>query len=324
VKRRQLVLATAALAFAPLVRAQVDRVRRVGVLVLSQSNTLLVAPFSKSLAALGWIEGKNLALEVRHADNRLDRLPGLVAELVRLNVDVIVSASTPVTRAARDGTTIVPIVFTWVADPVGSSLISSLARPGRNLTGLSNQSFEIGPKQIELLKALIPNLTRVAELRDPNFYGTSAGAAQDQLKQAASRSGITVFPVEAKTSDDLESAFSAAARERATAMVVPPMPLYSEQSKHIAELAKNYRIPTAAQARSFVEAGGLVRYGSDLRDGFLRTAVYVDKILRGAKPANLPVEQMNRFETVVNRGTAKAFGITIPQSVLLRADEVIE
>jgi putative ABC transport system substrate-binding protein len=221
-KRRQALFAAGVLFASPLLRAQAERVRRVGVLVLSASNTLLVPRFRKRLSELEWVEGKNLLLEVRHADNRLERLPGLVAELVRLNVEVIVTAATPVTRAAKAGTATIPVVFTWVGDPVGTGLVTSLARPGGNLTGLSNVSFEIGPKQIELLKALIPNLRRVAELSDPAFFGASRDVALSQLKDAAARAGITLIPVSAKTSGELEDAFATASRERATAMVVPP------------------------------------------------------------------------------------------------------
>jgi putative ABC transport system substrate-binding protein len=235
---------------------------------------------------------------------------------------VIVTASTPATRAAKDATATIPIVFAWVGDPVASGLIASLARPGGNLTGLSNIAFEIAPKQLELLKALVPNLQRVAELRDPKFDG--AQSMSDQLKDAAARAGLALIQVDASSVAEFEPAFAAAARRRATAMVVPPLSPYADSAARIAQLAKHYRIATAFQVRGFVTAGGLVSYGSDLTDGFLRTTAYVDKILRGAKPADLPVEQANRFETVVNRRTAAELGLTIPQSVLLRADEVIE
>lgn len=321
-KRRQLLLAASALAAAPFLHAQAQCVRRVGVLLPSAANAALVKPFSKRLGDLGWIEGKNVAIEVRVADNQYERFPVLAAELVRLDVEVIVTASTPVARAAKEASTRIPVVFAWVADPVASGLIASLARPGGNLTGLSNVVFDIAPKQFELLKALIPDLQRVAELRDPKFDRTQQMSSQ--LKDAAARAGLTLIQVDASSAGELEHAFAAAARERATAMVVPPLPLYGMQGKRIAELAKQYRIPTASQFRSFVVAGGLVSYGSDLYDGFLRTAIYVDKILRGARPADLPVEQADRFETVINRRTAKELGLTIPQAVMLRADDVIE
>lgn len=303
-------------------RAQAPRLRRIGILLPSAANESLLAPFRKRLGELGWVEGRNLAIEVRNAGNRFERLPALAAELVRLNVEVLVTASTTVTSAAKAATSSTPIVFTWVGDPVASGLVASLARPGGNVTGLSNLAFEIAPKQIELLSALIPGLNRIAELRDPKFQGNQLLSAQ--LKDATARAGMALIAVDASTAAELERAFAAAARERAMAMVVPPLPLYASEARQIAQLAKQHRIPTASQFRSFVAAGGLVSYGSNLTDGFLRTATYVDRILRGAKPANLPVEQADRFETVINRSTAAAFGITIPQSLLLRVDEVIE
>jgi len=317
-----LLSSAGALAASPLLHAQTERPRRIGILLPGKVNEGLLASYRKRLSDLGWVERRNLAIEVRNAENRYERLPGLTAGLVRLNVDVIVTVSTPVTRAAKDATATIPVVFAWVADPVASGLIASLARPGGNLTGLSNVVFEIAPKQFELLKALIPNLRRVAELRDPKFDRTQLLSAQ--LRDAAARAGIALIQVDASSAGELEQAFATATRERAQAMVVPPLPLYGEQSKRIAQLANQYRIPTAAQYRSFVDAGGLISYGPDLADGFVRTAVYVDKILRGAKPAELPVEQADRFELVLNRKTAAALGLTIPQSVMLQATEVIE
>ena len=319
-KRREVLLAFA-LAGVPFAHAQ-ERVRRVGVLLPAALNAGLMGPLRKRLAELGWVEGKNLAFELRNAENRYDRLPALAADLVRLEVDLIVAASTPVARAAKDASSKIPVVFTWVADPVGSGLVASLGRPGSNATGLSNRATEVAPKSLELIKTLIPDLKRVAELRDPNFAGTPAMSAQ--LKAAAPRLGITLIQVGASAADELEPAFAAAAREKVQAMLVPPLPLYGEQRKLIAELGKKYRIATASQFRSFVEAGGLVSYGSDLNDGFVRTATYVDRILRGAKPADLPVEQSDRFVITLNRRTAAELGLKIPQDLLLRADEVFE
>jgi len=297
-------------------------VRRVGILLPSRANEQLLAPYRKRLGELGWLEGRNLAFELRNAENRYERLPALARELARLNVEVMVTASTPATRAAKDATATIPIVFAWVADPVASGLVASLGRPGGNLTGLSNLVFEIAPKQFELLKALIPGLARVAELRDPTWQGHQTMSAH--LGEAAARAGVALIQVDASAAGELERAFAAAAREKAKAMVVPPIPKYGEHGKRIAQLAIQYRVPTAAQYRSFVAEGSLVSYGSNLADGFERTAAYVDKILRGARPADLPVEQADRFETVVNRRTAKEFGLTIPRSVLLQATEVIE
>jgi putative ABC transport system substrate-binding protein len=321
-RRRDLIFAAGALALAPRVHAQSQRVRRVGILLPSKANEGLLAPYRRRLGELGWVEGRNLAIEARNADNRYERFASLAAELVRLDVEVIVTASTPVARAAREATATIPVVFAWVADPVESGLVASLGRPGGNLTGLSNVVFDIASKQFELLKALIPRVEHVAELRDPKWQIGEALSAR--LKDAASRTGVILIQVDASSPDELDKAFAAAARGRAMAMVVPPLPLYGAHAKRIAQLSKHYRIPTVSQARHYVTAGGLASYGSNLVDGFLRTATYVDKILRGAKPADLPVEQADRFELVINRKTAAELGITIPQSVLLQATEVIE
>lgn len=320
--RRRLLLAAGALAVAPRLHAQAQRIRRIGILLPAKWNEGLLAPYRKRLGELGWVEGRNLAIKARDGENRYERFASLAAELVRLKVDVIVTASTPVARAAKEATAAIPVVFAWVADPVGSELIASLARPGANLTGVSNVAFEIAPKQVELLKALVPGLQRVAELKDPKW--APGQPMSDQLKRAADQAGLVLIQVHASSAEELERAFSAATRERAGAMVVPPLPLFGEHANRIGELAKHYRIPTASQSRRFVAAGGLVSYGSDLVDGFLRTAVFVDKILRGAKPADLPVEQANRFELVLNRRTAKELGLVIPPLVLLQATEVIE
>lgn len=306
----------------PPLRAQTQKIRRIGILLPSKRNEGLMASYRKRLNDLGWIEGRNLAIELRTAENRYERLPALAKELVELKVDVIVAASTPVARAAKEATSTIPIVFAWVADPVASGLAASLARPGGNATGFSNIAVAIASKQLELLKEMLPKLKRVAELRDPKFAGTAS--MSEQFKEAAARAGIALVQVDASTAGELEEAFPTAVRERATAMVIPPLPLYGELRERIAQLAKQHRIATASQFRSFVEAGGLVSYGSNLDEGFLRTASYVDRILRGTKPADLPVEQADRFETVINRRTAAELGISIPQIVLLRADKVIE
>ena len=213
-KRRQLLLAAGALVVAPVLRAQPQRVRRVGILLPAKGNEGLLVPYRKRLGELGWIEGQNLAIDIRNSENRYERLPALARELIGLKVDVIVTASTTVTRAAKEATATIPVVFAWVADPVASGLVASLARPGGNVTGLSNVVFEIAPKQFELLKALIPGLKRVAELHDPKFDRTQALSAQ--LKGAAARAGVELVQVEASTAGELDGAFAAAARARAT------------------------------------------------------------------------------------------------------------
>lgn len=320
-KRRAVLLAAGALAISPFAFAQPQKPRRIAILWPSSQNANLLPLFRKRLAELGWTE-QNLVVDVRNAENRYERLPALAAELVRLRPDLIVAASTPVARAAKDAAGEIPIVFAWVADPVGSGIVANLGRPGTNATGVSNRAIEIGPKLLELLKSLIPGLKRVAELRDPNFSGSPAMSAH--LKDAAPKLGIAITQIGASAAEDLAPAFAAAAADKIQAMVIPPLPLYSEQRVQIAALGRKHRIATASQFRTFVDAGGLVSYGSDLNDGFLRAATYVDKILRGAKPADLPVEQADRFVTVINKRTAAELGLKIPQELLLRADEVIE
>ena len=326
--RRDTILSLLALSAASgtlRVLAQAPALRRIGVMV---PNSLPVAPnpsaneFRKRLAALGWVEGKNLSIDMRYAEERLERFAGFARELVEQKVDVIVASSTPAALAAKAATTQIPIVFALVADPVGAGLVASLGRPGGNLTGVSNRVFEVVPKQIELLGELVPKLERVGFLNDSS--NPARHAMLDSMRAACARAGIALVVVESAKAEELEPAFAKAARERVAAMVVPPASLYFTERKRIAQISLKYRMATAHQNRSSVAAGGLVSYGIDFNDGFARAAVYVDKILKGAKPADLPVEQADRFEMVINRSTAKALGLTIPQSVLMRADEVVE
>lgn len=320
-RRRALLLASAALVVAPGLRAQPDRVRRVGLLLPSASAARLEVPFTKRMAVLGWIAGRNLALEVRNANDHLDRLPSLAAELARLKVDVLVSASTPATRAASNAAGPIPVVFTWVGDPVGIGVVASLARPGGNVTGLCNLASDLAAKQLELLKALRPGLARVAELYDPKY---PVGPVRNQYKVSAAQAGVALIPAAASSAAELEGAFATAARERATAMVIDPLPMYGGLSTRIAQLSIEHRIAAVSQTRGYPYAGGLVSYGPDQVDQFVRAANYVDRILRGARPADLPVEQPERFEMVINLKAAKALGIAVPQTVLLQATEVLE
>jgi len=321
--RREAVLALVAIgaaAVSPCAHAQ--PVRRIGMLQPNAAFPILEDAFRKRLAALGWVEGKNLVIESRHADNRNERMPALAAELVALKVDVIVTNATPATLAAKAATSTIPIVFTLVSDPVGAGAVASLGRPGGNVTGIANLAGEIALKQLELLKDLVPKLQRVAFMRDPSIPGPRT--MTKGLQSAAERAGLALVIIDAQTAEEIEPAFATAVRERVTAMIMAPTSMYASQATRIAELARKYRIATAFQTRRSVAAGGLVSYGADGIDGFSRTAVYVDKILRGAKPGDLPVEQADRFVTIINKSTAKALGITIPQSVLVRVDEVIE
>ncbi len=309
------------LAVAPRLHAQSQNLRRIGILVPSAYGAGMIAPFAKRLADLGWVEGRNLAIESRNAEAQLERMPELAAELVGLRVDLLVTVTTPATRVVKSAAGTIPVVFSWVGDPVASKFVASLARPGGSVTGLSQIQGSVAPKQFELLKALMPGLTRAAQLHDPKYAGGPLNAI---YIDEAPRAGLALIRVAARSAEELEQAFAAAAREQARAMVIPPLPLYVDQSARIAQLAKQFRMASAGQVREYAEAGGLISYGANLADGFMRMAPYVDKILRGAKPADLPVEQADRFELVLNRKTAKELGLAIPQSVLLQATEVID
>jgi len=306
---------------APFARAQSERVRRIGILVPSAYGAGMIPGLSRRLAELGWVEGRNLSIEVRDAGADLQRLPALAAELVRLQVDLLVTVTTPATRVVKAAAGTIPAVFSWVGDPVAAKFVASLARPGGTVTGLTQIQSDIAPKQIELLKALIPGLTRVAQLYDPKYAGGTLNAS---WAEAAANARITLVQVAASSPAEFEQAFASAAREQAKAMLIPPLPLYADHSEGIARLAKQFRIPAAGQMREFAAAGGLVSYGANLGDGFLRMAPYIDRILRGAKPSELPVEQAARFDIVVNRKTAAELGLTVPPVVLLQATEVIE
>ena len=319
-RRRQLLLAAAALAAAPLASTQ-ERVRRIGILVPSAYGAGMVPEFSKRLAALGWIEGRNLAIELRNAEAQLDRLPRLAKELAGLKLDLIISVTTPATRATTAAAGSIPVVFSWVGDPVAVKFVASLARPGGTVTGLSQVQADLATKQLEFLRASVPGLSRVAQLYDPKYAG---GPLNANYIKAAARAGMILIRVAVSSAADLEPAFAEAAREKASAMLVPPLPAYTELRERIAQLAKQYRMASSNQLREYAEAGGLISYGADQPDAFMRMAPYVDKILRGAKPADLPVQLADRFELVVNLRTAKELGLTIPQSVLLQATEVIE
>ena len=315
------VLATAAGSRAPLAQ-QPGKVWRVGFLSLSAAS--LTSPYSnaflKGMRELGYVEGKNLVIEWRFADGKLERLPGLAAELVRLKVDVMVAGGSPAIGAAQKATTTIPIVMTPAGDPVGSGFVKSLARPGGNITGLSVMSGDTGAKLLELLRSVVPKLSRVAVLTPSTTYSPISKGVQD----GAQKAGVKTLVVEASTPQDIENAFAMMVREKADAVIVGSPTTFAQQHRQIAELALKYRLPSMFQDRVYVEAGGLMSYGTKFTDVYLRAASYVDKILKGAKPGDRPVEQPVSFELVVNLKTAKAIGLTIPQTILLRADEVIQ
>jgi putative ABC transport system substrate-binding protein len=276
----------------------------------------------QGLRDLGYVEGQSITLEVRWAEGRSERLPELVAELVRLKVDVLVVASTPGALAAKNATRTTPIVFLGVGDPVGSGLVASLARPGSNLTGLSLLNPEVSGKRLELLKESLPSLSRVAVLTNP---GNPIHAVYWKETHAAARTlGLRLQPVKVRAPDDFDEAFRAAASGRADALLAFDDPLTVGHRARLVTLAAKYRLPTMYGFREFPDARRLLSYGPNLLDQYRRTATYVDRILKGARPADLPVEQPTKFELVINRRTAQALGLAIPPSVLARADQVIE
>ena len=280
--------------------------------------------FRQRLRELGWVEGQNIVIDYRYAEGRVDRLPDLAAELVRLKVDLIVaSAGTQAATAAKNATETIPIVMIYVRDPVGTGLIASLARPGGNVTGVSGSAgLELFAKQLELLKETVPKIRRVAILSNPdNAYHQ---LAIREVNVAARSLGVQLQLLEARGPNEFDGAFAAMAKERVGALLVLSDAIFGSHRTRLADLAARSRLPAAFGVRDDVEAGGLMSYGPSFLDLFRRSAAYVDKILKGAKPADLPVEQPNKFELVINLKTAKTLGLTIPQSVLLRADQVIE
>lgn len=326
--RRAFLLAAAAwpaLAWAGAVRAQAPaRVRRIGLLSpYSPSDTALWhQAFQRGLRDLGWVEGKNISIEYRHAEGRGDRLPDLADDLVRLKVDVIVASVTPDALAAQEATRAIPIVIVAAGDPVASGLVVSLARPGGNVTGLSQMGPELAAKRLELLKEMIPKLSHVAVLRNPQGVASTLGWKEIQLP--ARQLGMQLHSLEVRSANDFDRAFEGATRARAGALFIMPDAAIPTDLKRLAGLATKSRLPSIFHISEFADAGGLVTYGVDRADLYRRAATFVDKILKGAKPADLPIDRATKFELAVNLKAAKALGITIPQSVLLRADRVIE
>jgi len=327
--RRQLLIVFSASALtAPLASfAQPqNRIWRIGFLALRHVDFVETdynyGPFRQGMRELGYVEGRNLVIEWRSAEGKVERLPALAAELVRLKVDLIVTTGTPVASAAQKATATIPIVIGSANDPVGSGLVKSLSHPGANITGLSNLALDMGLKNLEILLGLVPRLSLVAVLVNPD-YSTHA-AILKSTQTAARKLNVKVLPVEARTAQEIERAFSVMARERAGAVIVVLNAVFVQHGRQIADLAAKHRLPSIGGSREYVQAGGLVSYGPNLSDNYRRAATYVDKILKGAKPGDLPVEQPMTFELFVNRRTAKAIGLAIPQELFLRADKVIE
>ncbi len=314
--------------FSPLaVRAQqAAKVPRIGYLAGDRAaSPHLIEAFRQGLRDLGYVEGSNVLIEYRDAEGKFERLPALAAELVALKVDVIVAGGTPLILAAKQATRTLPIVFAAASDPVTDGLVTSLARPGGNVTGLSNIAPDLVGKRLELLKQAVPGVNRVAILWQPG--GTGERTEQDMRKgaEAAARAlGVRLQFLEARGPADFDRAFSDMTRERAGALTSLGGSMFFSERRRLVDLAAKNRLPALYQQREFVDAGGLMAYGANLADNFRRAATYVDKILKGTKPGDLPIEQPTKFELVINTKTAKALGLTIPPSLLQRADHVIQ
>ena len=278
--------------------------------------------FFQGMREVGYVEGQNILVEGRWYGERTDRLPALAAELVRLKVDVIVAGAAPAPEAAQRATSTIPIVMANHADPVGGGLVVSLAKPGKNVTGLSTLAPELVGKRLQLLKEAVPGISRVAVLSNPTI--PSQAVDLREAKVAAGSLKMQLQVLEARAPSDFAGAFSAMTKERAGGVIVLGSPMLLAERSRIVELAAQSRVPAIYWLKEFAEAGGLMTYGINLHESFRRAAGYVDKILKGAKPADLPVEQPTKFELVINLKTAKALGLTIPPSVLGRADEVIQ
>jgi putative ABC transport system substrate-binding protein len=286
-------------------------------------NPAVLETFRHGLREHGWVEGQNLVIEYRWAEGRFERLPDLAAELVRLPVDVIVPvASDPAIRAAQQATSTIPIVMAVSSDPVGSRFVASLARPGGNITGVSGLVPEVAGKRLQLLKEVVPHAARVAVLWNATHSGKVLEWQETQV--AAQALGVTLQSIEVRGPNDFAPALAALTTERPDALITLAEPLTIMYRRQIADFAVTHRLPMISQLKEFAEAGGLMTYGTSLPGLFQRAAYYVDRILKGAKPADLPVEQPTKFELVINLKTAKALGITIPPSLLLLAEEVIQ
>jgi putative ABC transport system substrate-binding protein len=302
---------------------QPKKVPRIGYLSAASASAMVprANAFRQGLRELGYVEGKNILIEYQYADGKLDRLPALAAELVRLNVDIIVSGGPAATRPGREATSTIPIIMAQDGDPVGNGFVASLAQPGGNITGLSTVAPEMSGKRLELLKEIIPKLSRVAVFGNSSDPGTARVLKETEL--AAAAFGLKLQYIEVVSLADIETAFRSASKGRADAVLLIPNPILTPHRALVADLAVKSRLPVIYDTQ-YVEAGGLMTYGVNLPDLDRRAATYVDKILKGAKPADLPVEQPKKFELIINLKAAKQIGLTIPPNVLVRADRVIK
>lgn len=303
---------------------QPEKVPRIGFLVASKSsvNSARIAAFQNGLRELGYVEGKTIFIDYRYAEGKIDRLPKLAAELVRRNVEVIVTAGPADTRAAKKATGTIPIVMSFDNDPVGNGFVASLARPGGNITGLSTLAPELSGKQLELLKEIVPRLSRVAVFGNSTNPGNALALREIEL--AAETLKVKLENLDVLDPKDIETAFRTASKGRDKAVLVLGSPVINSQRTRIVDLAVKNRLPAIYYSAEMVEAGGLLAYGVNRNDLTRRAAVYVDKILKGAKPAELPVEQPTKFDLIINLKAAKQIGMTIPPNVLARADKVIK
>ena len=329
-KRRKFLFALALSGFAvppDSFAQQQGKVWRIGILAASSrpaspDSHYALGSFLKAMRELGWIEGKNVSYEWRWAEGKYERLPGLAAELVQLKPDVIVAATPPSIQAARQATASIPIVMVAVGDPVALGFVASFARPGGNVTGVSNAVDDVSNKYLELLRSVVPRLKRVAALVNPDNpnYLKILG----QIQAAAKTIAVDIATIEAKTPDQIAAGIGGLKRLRADALIVQADGFFGSQWRHIAELALKHRMPTMFWTREPVEAGGLMSYGQNVADDYRKTATFVNRILKGASPRDLPVEQPTILKLTINRKTARALGLTLPQELLLRANEVIE
>jgi ABC-type uncharacterized transport system substrate-binding protein len=330
-RRREFILALVGASVRPLAaRAeQPKKVPRIGFLATgslesSEARAILNA-FYQGLREHGYIDGANVIVEVRAADSKIERFPALASELVGLNLDLIVASNSVAGRAVQQATTTIPIVIPVMGDPLGDGLVAGLARPGGNITGLTFLGPQLVPKRLALLKEALPKATRVAALWHPGAYGTrTMNDMMSEAGAAAQTLDLQLRLIAVRGPDELDEAFSAIADERADALMVFPSPMLFAERKRIADLAAKLRLPLISMGKEFVQLGGLMSYGADIIDSFRLSGAYVDKVLKGAKPADLPVEQPTKFELFINLTTAKVLGIDIPATLLARADQVIE
>jgi putative ABC transport system substrate-binding protein len=330
-RRREFISALVAASVRPLAaRAeQLKKVPRIGFLATgsleSPEARAILDAFYQGLREHGYIDGENVIVEVRAADSKIERFPALASELVGLNLHLIVASNSVAGRAVQQATTTIPIVIPVMGDPIGDGLVAGLARPGGNITGLTFLGPQLVPKRLALLKEALPKATRVAALWHPGAYGTrTMNDMMGEAEGAAQTLGLQLRLIPVPGPDELDKAFSAIAGERADALVVFPSPMLFAERKRIVDLAAKLRLPVISMGKEFVQLGGLMSYGADITDSFRLSGAYVDKVLKGAKPADLPVEQPTKFELFINLKTARALGIDIPATLLARADQVIE